>query len=259
MMNRYRLLDRNEEKLVNQLELATLFLVRCADMYLQDNAMIALVMPRSLYTSDQHHKIRDNSFSNSSVSFTQIWDLDEFSPLFNMPACVVFGQKKEGSASVPLEASIIRGKVNRKDVRLADFDSAVEHKELVVQKAKIILMRQGGRSAWIYEGSNLTERIILNKGTGFYLKKFRQGASIAPRPFWFVEAKGHLKFGLTSSIPYLETTTRAADMAKKDYRGIRLKGNIESEYLYATLLGTDILPFSHLPLRLVLLCFSITE
>lgn len=42
-------------------------------------------------------------------------------------------------------------------------------------------------------------------------------------------------------------------MAKRDYYGIHLSGNVESDYLYATLLGSDLLPFTHLPLRLVVL------
>jgi hypothetical protein len=42
-------------------------------------------------------------------------------------------------------------------------------------------------------------------------------------------------------------------MAKRPYHDVRLEGNVESDFLYATLLSTDLLPFGHLDYRLVVL------
>jgi hypothetical protein len=79
------------------MELATLFLLRCAEFYLADNGRIAFVLPGAIFTSLQHHNLRTNSFCGVRLGIEKIWDLDEFSPLFNVPACIVFGSKKSFS------------------------------------------------------------------------------------------------------------------------------------------------------------------
>ena len=42
-------------------------------------------------------------------------------------------------------------------------------------------------------------------------------------------------------------------MSKDQYKGIKLSGRVEKEYLFCTLFGSDILPFCHLSPRIVLL------
>jgi hypothetical protein len=42
-------------------------------------------------------------------------------------------------------------------------------------------------------------------------------------------------------------------MAKKEYKNVMISDKVEQEYLYATLLGSDLLPFCHLPFRVVVL------
>lgn len=252
IVRKYRLLDPNNEKLLTHMELATLFLLRCIDVYLKDKGLIAFVMPRAVFTSDQHNNLREHSFTNCHFAVERVWDLDRFFPLFNVPACVIIGEKGRKS-SYPINALIINGKIKQKNLRLVDFNNAIEQKEVLVKKGKLSLTRIGERSAWTYRELDLCEGKQLKRVTSPYLKKFRQGATIVPRPFWFVEARSDVKLGIKSDAPLVETTNRASDMAKKDYFGIRLKGNVESDYLYATLLGSDILPFCHLPFRLVVL------
>ncbi len=55
IVEKYSLLDSNSTSNITNLELTTLFFVRCADVYLRPGGMIAFVMPRSLFTPDQHH------------------------------------------------------------------------------------------------------------------------------------------------------------------------------------------------------------
>ncbi|MFQ6039951.1 MAG: hypothetical protein ACE5PV_03770, partial [Candidatus Poribacteria bacterium] len=47
--------------------------------------------------------------------------------------------------------------------------------------------------------------------------------------------------------------------AKGAYRGLVMKGNVESQFLYATLLSTDLLPFGYLNYRLVALPIEPSE
>jgi hypothetical protein len=51
----------------------------------------------------------------------------------------------------------------------------------------------------------------------------------------------------------VETSEASEKTAKENYKGISLKGNIEKDFLYATLLSTDIAPFGFLDFRIVVL------
>jgi hypothetical protein len=70
---------------------------------------------------------------------------------------------------------------------------------------------------------------------------------------WFVEVKSYPTFGFDPSLPYVQTAERARSEAKPAYKGLRLEGNIEKDFLYASLLSTDIVPFGHLDFRLLVL------
>jgi hypothetical protein len=85
-----------------------------------------------------------------------------------------------------------------------------------------------------------------------YRKRFFQGATIVPRAFWFVEIVPS-PLGFDPNLPPLITSQRAQEQAKDAYQGIVFKGSVESRFLYATLLSTDLLPFGHLDYRLVVL------
>jgi hypothetical protein len=66
-----------------------------------------------------------------------------------------------------------------------------------------------------------------------------------------VEAKRGL--GMDPARPYVVTDPRAIRAAKEEYQDVKLQGNVESEFLYSTLLSTDLVPFGHLPFRTVVL------
>lgn len=51
----------------------------------------------------------------------------------------------------------------------------------------------------------------------------------------------------------MKTDTRAIKAAKERYQDVRMEGNVEAEFLYPTLLSTDLVPFGHLPFRTVVL------
>jgi len=104
----------------------------------------------------------------------------------------------------------------------------------------------GGRSFWS------TTKGVQAEEPSYYKEHFRQGATIVPRALWFVEVKAS-PLGFNPSLPPLETAERAKRQAKEPYRGLVLKGNVESGFLYATLLSTDMLPFGHFDYRIVVL------
>ena len=76
--------------LITHLELATLFFARCARLYLKPSGKIGLVLPRSIFSADQHDRFR-RSCGTGGATLTELWDLEGVSPLFRVPAAVVFG------------------------------------------------------------------------------------------------------------------------------------------------------------------------
>jgi len=163
-------------------------------------------------------------------------------PLFNVPACVLFGQKERGAQVIyPISGQLLRGKLPRKN---ATLDEAEE--SLTVEDQSFYLSQLGKRSFWS------TTRGVQAEEASYYKEHFRQGATIVPRALWFVQVKAS-PLGFNPSLPPLETAERAKEQAKDAYKGLVLKGNVESRFLYATLLSTDLLPFGHLDYRLVVL------
>jgi hypothetical protein len=64
----------------------------------------------------------------------------------------------------------------------------------------------------------------------------------------------HPKFGIDDEdSPLVQSSRRSLEMAKPDYRNISFRERVEKEYLYSTLLGSDLLPFCSLPYRIVVL------
>ncbi|MCD6390475.1 MAG: N-6 DNA methylase [Dehalococcoidia bacterium] len=236
----YRLLSGKAE-LITHMELATLFFLRTADLYLRKGGTIGFLLPRSVFSSDQHYNFRRSYFS-LDLGFEEIWDLEEVEPLFNVPACVFFG-KRGIETEHPLKCQVFSGKLERKNSSLREAQQA-----LAITLEELFVTQVGKRS--------FLSSLKVKPTTGlrsFYQPYFKQGATIVPRSLWFVDVKSHPVFGFDPSLPYVSTTERAQKEAKTAYKGLRLEGNIEGDFLYATLLSTDIVPFGRLDFRLVVL------
>ncbi len=237
----YNLLSGRGE-LVTHLELGTLFLLRTSDLYLKEHGTIAFVLPRSIFSADQHNGLRQAEFKGVNLTFGGVWDLEKVTPLFNVPACVLVAQKrKKAKVSYPISGQILSGKLDRRNASLADAE-----KSLSVEDVKFYLHKRGKRTYWNIEES------MGERKKSFYKKYFREGATIVPRSLWFVDVK-ESPLGFNPDLPPLESSERAKKEAKEPYKGLVMKGNVESRFLYATLLSTDLLPFGHLGYRLMVL------
>lgn len=80
-----------------------------------------------------------------------------------------------------------------------------------------------------------------------YFEKAEQGATIMPRPFWFVEPVGASGSGWRR----LRTPEQQARNAKDPWTGLQFEGRIENQYLYVTFL--ELFPFLLGPPKLVAL------
>jgi hypothetical protein len=242
----YKLLTGRGE-LITQMEVATLFFIRAADLYLKSNGTIAFVLPKSLFSADQHDGLRQRAFKFSedemqNLSWHQLWDCENVSPLFNVPPCVLIAHKEEfASLKYPVAGQILSGKLERKNASLAEAEKA-----LTVADVQFSLHIRGKRSFWA------TGIAVVTYTPSYYKKRFLLGATIFPRSFWFAQIKPS-PLGFNPDLPLLETADRAIEQAKDAYKSVFFKDTVESRFLYATLLSTDLLPFGHLSYRLTVL------
>ena len=257
----YGLIKGRAENISN-LEIATLFLVRGADLYLKKNGTIAFVLPRSVFSADQHDNLRKRAFKFAentiqTLYWHELWDCEDTSPLFNVPSCVVIADKRElprPSLSTPAEeekkatvGQILSGKLERKNATLSEAEEILK-----VEDVEFSLHTRGKRSFWA-TGVGARQR-----EASFYKEHFARGATILPRSFWFVQVKPS-SLGFNPVLPPLETADRAREEAKEAYKNVFFKDTVESRFIYATLLSTDLLPFGHLNYRLLVLPIEAIE
>jgi len=258
ILNTYRLFDSSKAELLTQMELATLFFARCSDLFLVDGGRIGFVMPRAIFTSDQHDAFRRMEFI-PKLAFEMVYDLEEVTPLFNVPSAVVIANKRGGRVSIPGKAIRMSGHLPTRNASPDDLEDLIAQGEFKVLEKRLFLTEVGGRSFWTYDKLVVCDGRPLRKGPSIYSDRFRVGATAYPRQFWWVNIRRHPKFGLNPKEPFIQTSERARRMAKKEYEGLKLEGNVEAEYLYGSLLGADLLPFTHLPPRPVVLPIAPTR
>jgi methylase of polypeptide subunit release factors len=223
----FDLLDSNQVHLFTHMEMATLFFRSSIDLYLNDGGLIAFVMPRSVLTGALHH-IKFKDFNKPKCKLLKILDLEDVSPLFNVPSCVLIAVKGDVT-SYPVLARKYHGKLDERNLRLS---SAI--KQLSI-------------SDYMYNPPSIPKR------HSWYYDKVRAGATLMPRSLWFVDFEVHEALGMDVSRPLVKTSSDILGGAKEPWKGIEMRGNVEAEFIYATLLGGDIVPFGFTKLRPVVI------
>jgi hypothetical protein len=232
-----------KQKLFSHMELATLFLVHSLHTFGRDQAKLAFVMPHSVWSADQHSPLREAAY-RATVTITNLWDLRDVSPLFNVPAGVLFAVRENATrdkhSRIPMTSWL--GRLPDANASYAEAMSILEQEESVARRIYL-----GRRSAWSDE-----------KGAGKpspgspYAPLFRQGATIVPRNCFFVA--GDIEWPAEPDALYhLVTEEKQAALSKPPYRDIRMTGEIEGAFLYRAALSRHVLPFVVLELDTVVL------
>ena len=220
-MLKYKLLNNGNVHLNTQLDISTLFFNKCVDKYLQKNGVIGFVMPRSVIGSaHQHENFR--KFEYPPIKLIKIIDLEEVSPLFNMPACVLIGLK--GCKNIyPVQIEKYRGMLLNKDVGLQDAKLT-----LSIIHDKYIPIINGEKKSYYYE-------------------KFKVGVSIFPRSLYFVDIE---QIGERSV--RVRTSKEIYKIVKDPWKH-RLNGEIEKDFVFCTLLPWKMVPFGYIEMHPVVL------
>jgi type I restriction-modification system DNA methylase subunit len=238
------------------LEIAAIFLAYSINYFLKANGSLAFVLPRSFLTADQHDNTR--SGQTKGIELTAVWDLKEVSPWFRVPATVVFAKPSaKPSRSLPetgIAGYLVKGKLESPHCHWKSIEHAIEFTETrwfysILSKTKTI------RSAltMTFSSSQVKE--------SYYAPLFKQGATIVPRSFYFVEIAQQLpdESDLKDRIIVVKTSEAILREAKQPWKNLTLAGRINSNFLFRTMLSKNIVPFVSINPPLVLLPILIKE
>lgn len=224
------------EKVANfpHLEIAAIFMSYCSSYFLKESGVLAFVLPRSFFSADHH----DNTRSGKAKGFkiTQIWDLDDVSPLFRIPSGVLFVKKAEVNKALP--ASGINGISFKGKLPSHNCNLDIAMPKLTEDQNQWFYIKQGKSSAF-----STRKTKTLNK-TNPYKSKFKQGATLVPRTFYFIQLTQEVPSDWEERIINIKTSDDIQADAKKPWKGITNSGRIESNFIFITALSKSILPFS---------------
>lgn len=227
------------QKLITQMELATLFLVHATHLYLKKGGRLGYVMPRSVFSGDQHDRFRAEQFS-ADCDIQAYWDLKGVSPLFNVPACVVFARKAKTEPDASWPARFFDGKLKSRDL---PWSAAKE--QLQERKGSLHLVKLGDRNA-------LSEKALdYGHAPAPYRSRFSQGATIVPRNFYFISRPS--AEDLAAEEFFARTDPEQAKEGKPPYKDIMIEGLVETRFVFQTALAKHVLPFAVVDLPYVLL------
>ena len=161
------------------LEIAAIFLAYCSAYFLKENGRLAFVLPRSFFSADHHDNIRSGKALGFKLSAA--WDLNDVTPLFRVPSCVLFADKVNEKVKRALPASGIDG-ISFSGTLKAHNSSLSNADKLVEVKNKYFYNVQGSSSA--FSSVKRKKQEMENP----YKSLFKQGATIVPRMFYFRKA-----------------------------------------------------------------------
>jgi type I restriction-modification system DNA methylase subunit len=223
------------QKLFTHMELATVFLVHSIEWFGKKTAKLGFVMPRSILSADQHTKLRTRQYK-AYFRISSYWDLYDVHPLFNVPACVLFIQRSESRGDVADKVPAIEweGGLPARDI---PWSVAQKYLTQTAEKARVIYL--GNRDAL----STAPGKTVPGLSSP-YVNKFRQGATILPRSFYFVRVRDLYGKPDIDRIYWAETDPEQAEDAKPPYDDVVINGKVEGRFIFCTALSKHLLPFN---------------
>jgi len=243
----YALIPVNKANMPH-LEIAAIFLAHAANYFLKAAGSIAFVLPRSFLTADQHDNTRSGQVKG--LQLTAIWDLDKVSPLFNVPATVIFAKQSNHPEAIPktgIKGFTIKGKFESPHLR---WDSVKHALELTEKNWFYSLLSKQARKV---RSALTTTEPMSYTAESYYAPLFKQGATIVPRSFYFVESEQPLPDNWQDRIMQFKTSQSILREAKMPWKSLTLSGRINTNFLFRTALAKNIVPFMLINPPLVLL------
>ncbi len=217
-------------EVAQQQDLSSYFFVRCVELYLKDDGIIAFIMPYAAMTRRQFALFRKGLYGAAqkrsarliyvTVQFTDAWVFsDQVKPLFPVPSCVLFAKPGDAPGPrLPGKVQVAAGNLPRRDA------SPKEAKQYLSWHDDV----------W---PSERTDRV-----TEGYADLFRDGAIVYPRVLFTVQSAQTSRLGANPTNPLIES--RRTVQEKPPWKNVpSLRRNIESEFLYPLYPGESIAPY----------------
>jgi len=229
-----------DEHLMTHMEMATLFFARALDLYLKDGGLIGFVMPRAIFSADQHSNFRAGKVSKIKYKIAEIIDCENVEPLFYVPTCAIIAVKC-GETTYPVKALIVNGKLpedRHKILPLADAK-----KLLKIETGSLYLNSIGARTWLDYKQVDIQ---AIRTSRSYYYNYFRQGATIVPQACWFVDV-----VDVQQDFVVVRTSKRVEIRGKVSRKMPVL--SVEKRFIYGVFTSAEVLPFYHLPPNIAVL------
>lgn len=239
-LGKYKIAPQNG-KLRTHMELATIFLVHAIERYLKPHGMIYFVLPRGIFSSDHHANFREQKHT-VQMRIEEMWDLFDVEPLFSVPSCVVVASRNDPEIDNQFNGRVLSGKLPSQNVNW-DVASGI----IKESKTPFYLVKMNDRTAL----SPINQSATSNDT--YYIQKFKQGATILPRNYYFVDTAIDFMRKKIVPVKTCETTRRNS---KAPYKDVNLTGKANTDFLFHSVLAENIVPFVvidpfviHLPVR----------
>ena len=213
----------NISKFQTSQDISTYFFIMSAHLYMRKKGTLAFVLPYGVINGEHHSNFRTGHFqiagSDMDIKFKKAWAFDSnVKNLFKIPSCVLFSEKrKDIERALSEKVMFFKGELPQKNVSLKEADKilSLENKDWTVND---------------YEQYS------------YYYNKFKQGASLVPRRFNFVEKIKKGQLGSSSKTPLIKGITSNQD--KTPWNNIEpLEAKMESQFLRPVYTGQSIAPF----------------
>lgn len=215
------------------LEIAAIFLAYCTNYFLKEDGKLGFVLPRSFFSADHHDNTR--SGKAKGLKLTDIWDLQDVHPLFRIPSCVLFAEKatlQKAMAKTGLAGKALAGKLSAHNCNLETAS-----KKLTEETVTWFYAKQGKASAFSNTKGKSSTKV------NPYKSLFKQGATILPRTFYFIELTQEMPPDFIDRTINIKTSDTVQPDAKVPWKGLDFTGRIESQFVFRTALSKSILPF----------------
>jgi SAM-dependent methyltransferase len=217
--------DRNfwhNETTATHQDLAGLFVARAVERYLKSGGTLAFVVPNSVIDRDYWTGFRAGRFDGANVAFTPSWDLRRIRPhLFPRGSAVIFATRVAKAARMPSQAQIWTGRA--------------PHRHASADTAHQLAQTTGELSIGSAEDPKSP-----------YAARFSQGANLVPRLLFRVERGKASGLGVTGGQAAVQSKRSVGE--KKPWKQLStLTGTVETEFLWPTILGEQIVPFRMRP------------
>jgi len=213
------------------------FLAHSSNYFLKPGGKLGFVLPLSFVSADQHDNTRAGNVK--FVKATAVWDLQKVSPLFRVPSCVFWTVKSPGPNPIPargIKGLAISGRLPQAQIH---WENA-KPKLRIIDRTWYYSSLSGNRSK---RRSALTTAPLGVNGKNAYEAQFKQGATILPRVFYFVDQENE-QWPKTGVINKSVLSVKSdLTLARKPWI-VSLRGRVEGKYIFTTALSRNILPFS---------------